>query len=199
MGDGKVSRFSMLEFALITGIRCAGEEEARARIIPNKRLLDLYFGGKGLVTPPQLEDAFRRYDHLLDKLKLGLVYILESILRCRHHRTSIDLFSLDVVDYIVALNSFSWGRRCYTDILYVFRRVHTMSKSERGKHKYDVYGFCMALQLWAYEAILALGSKWTIRRETSCPRIFHWRAHEKPSAKDLTAILDDPQECHPVE
>ncbi|XP_022871451.1 uncharacterized protein LOC111390621 [Olea europaea var. sylvestris] len=159
MGDGKVSRFSILEFALITSLRCTGEEEVRVCIIRNKRLLDLYFGGKGPVTPPQLEDAFRRCDHMLDKLKLGLVYILESILRRRHRRTSIDLFSLDVVDDIDAFNSFPWGRRCYTDTLHVFRRVHTMPKSERGDRKYDVYGFCMAFQLWAYEAIPALGSK----------------------------------------
>ncbi|XP_022866368.1 uncharacterized protein LOC111386146 [Olea europaea var. sylvestris] len=85
------------------------------------------------------------------------------------------------------------GLRCYTDTLHVFRRIHTMPKSERGDRKYDVYGFCMALQLWAYEAIPALGSKWAIRRETSYLRMLHWRAHEKPSAKDLTAILDDPQ------
>ncbi|XP_022869371.1 uncharacterized protein LOC111388796 isoform X2 [Olea europaea var. sylvestris] len=174
MGDGKVSRFSILEFALITGLRCTGEEEVRTRIIPNKRLLNLCFGGKGPVTPPQLEDAFRRCDHMLDKLKLGLVYILESILRCRHRRTSIDLFSLDVVDDIDAFNSFSWGRRCYTDTLHVFRRVHTMPKSEMGERKYD---------LWAYEVIPTLGSKWAIRREINCPRMLHWRAHEKPSAK----------------
>ncbi|XP_022891251.1 uncharacterized protein LOC111406204 [Olea europaea var. sylvestris] len=177
MGDRKVSRFSILEFALITGLRYIEEEEARARIIPNKRLLDLYFGGKGPVTPPQLEDAFRKCDHMLDKFKLGLVYILESILRCRHRRISIDLFSLDVVDDIDAFNSFLWDRRCYSDTLHVFRRVHTMPKSERGDCKYDVYGFCMTLQLWAYEAIPALGSKWAIRRETSYLRMLHWRAH----------------------
>lgn len=147
MGNGKVPRFSILEFALITSLRCIREEEARTCIIPNKRILDLYFGGKGPVTPPQLEDAFRRCDHILDKLKLELVYILESILRCRHRRTSIDLFSLDVVDDINAFNSFPWGRRCYTNTLHVFRRVHTMPKSEKGDRKYDVYGFCMALQV----------------------------------------------------
>ncbi|XP_022852172.1 uncharacterized protein LOC111373822 [Olea europaea var. sylvestris] len=179
MGDGKVSRFSILESALITGLRCTREEEARACIILNKMLLDLYFGGKWSVTPPQLEDAFRRCNHILDKLKLGLVYILESILRCQHRRTSIDLFSLDVVDDIDAFNSFSWDRRCYIDTRHVCRRVHTMPKSKRDERKYDVYDFCMALQLWAYEAIPTLGSKWAIRKETSYPRMLHWRAHEK--------------------
>ncbi|XP_022847838.1 uncharacterized protein LOC111370388 [Olea europaea var. sylvestris] len=62
-----------------------------------------------------------------------------------------------------------------------------------GRVKYDVYSFCMALQLWAYEAFSALSSKRAIRREASCPRMLHWRAHEKPLAKDLTAILDDSQ------
>lgn len=59
-----MSKFSILEFALIMGLKCNGEEASRS------------------VTTPQLEDKFSNCDHMLDKLKLGLVFILESVLRC---------------------------------------------------------------------------------------------------------------------
>lgn len=54
----------------------------------------------------QLDDVFKKCNHMLDKLKLGLVFILQSVLRYRRCKTSIDLFSVDVVDDIVSFNSY---------------------------------------------------------------------------------------------
>ncbi|KAL2513389.1 Uncharacterized protein Adt_18989 [Abeliophyllum distichum] len=81
-----------------------------------------------------------------DKCKLGLEYILETVLRCKHHKTSIDVFCLDVVDDVVVFNAYSWGRRCFMDTLHAFKRMNTIKDSKTDR-KYDVYGFPLAMQL----------------------------------------------------
>lgn len=106
---GKVVKFSISQFALITELKCTDEEAARARITTNSRLLHAYFEGRTPVSLAQLEKALRECDQMFDKLKLGLVFILESVLRYHHMKTSIDDFHLEVVDEIDTFNNYPWG------------------------------------------------------------------------------------------
>ncbi|KAL2466825.1 Uncharacterized protein Adt_42676 [Abeliophyllum distichum] len=87
-----------MEFIIVTGLNTGNEEEVRPNIHRSKRLLNKYFCGKTTVTPVELESVFDACTVMEDKYKLGLVYILETVLRCKHHKTSIDVFCLDVVD-----------------------------------------------------------------------------------------------------
>ncbi|XP_022891304.1 uncharacterized protein LOC111406240 isoform X1 [Olea europaea var. sylvestris] len=190
---GKVATFSIFEFALVTGLRCTDKEAGRARIPRNRRLLNEYFHGRTTVTLALLRDAFRECDQMSDKLKLGLVLILESVLRCYHKKTSIDIFHLEVVDDIDTFNNYPWGRRCFVDTLRVFRRGFSMPNRARPERKYDAYGLPLALQIWVYETIPILASRYARRGETRCPRMHHWRAQDKPLAKQLSALLDDPE------
>lgn len=82
---------------------------------------------------------------MLDKLKLGLVFILESLLMCQHYKTSIDLLLSDIVDDIDAFNGYLWIRKCYTDTLHIFRRVYSTPKTKKAERKYDAYAFLLAL------------------------------------------------------
>lgn len=144
---GKVVRFSIFEFAMITGLMCTGEDSARARIPRNNRLLNEYFHGQAAVTPGQLIDAVRACEDMSDRLKLGMVLIVESVLRCHHKKTSIDFFHLEIVDDIDAFNSYPWGQRCFADTLRHFRREYSMPKGGRPERKYDAYGLPLALQV----------------------------------------------------
>lgn len=78
------------------------------------------------------------YDQMLDRLKLVLVYILESVVRCHHKKTAINLFYVKIVHDIDAFNNYPWDWKCFEDIVYVFTRSH--SKSKRSVYKYDTYG-----------------------------------------------------------
>lgn len=69
----------------------------------------------------QLKKAFRKCDQTSDKLKLSLVLILKSVLRCHHKKTSIEVFHLEVVDEIDTFNNYLWGHRYFVDTLIVFR------------------------------------------------------------------------------
>lgn len=43
-------------------------------------------------------------DQMLDRLKLGVVYILENMVKCHHKKIVIDLFYLEVDGHIDAFN-----------------------------------------------------------------------------------------------
>ncbi|XP_022860983.1 uncharacterized protein LOC111381438, partial [Olea europaea var. sylvestris] len=142
---GKVATFSIFEFALITRLRYTSEKAARATISTDKRLVSDYFNGHTTVTLPQLEDAFRGCNQMSDKLKLGMVFILESVLRCHHRKTSIDVFYLQVVDDIDMFNSYPWGERLFVDTLHIFKRGYSMPREDRSERNYNVYGLPLAL------------------------------------------------------
>lgn len=139
---GKVVSFSMFEFTLITGLKITGDDAAMER---SSRLYETYFQRHGSVLLPDLMAAIRGCDHMLDRLKLGLVYILESVMRCYHKKTVIDIFHLQVVDDIDAFNNYPWGRRCYEDTVHVFTRSH--SRPRGSMRKYDTYGLPLAVQV----------------------------------------------------
>ncbi|KAL2541842.1 DUF1985 domain-containing protein [Abeliophyllum distichum] len=139
LGDNKVARFSLMEFLIVTGLNDGNEDEVRPNIQRSKRLLKKYFNGKTTVTPVELKSTFDACTMMEDKYKLRLVYILETMLRCKHHKTSIDVFCLDVVDNIEVFNAYPWGRRCFIDTLQAFKRIHTI-KGSKTDRKYDVYG-----------------------------------------------------------
>ncbi|KAL2506328.1 Uncharacterized protein Adt_21949 [Abeliophyllum distichum] len=182
-----------MEFVIVTGLNAGNEDGVRPNIQRSKRLLMKYFNGKTTVTPIELESTFDACTMMEDKYKLGLVYILETMLRYKHHKTSIDLFCLDVVDNIEVFNAYPWGRRCFIDTLHAFKRIHTI-KGSKTNQNYDVYGFPLAVQVWAFEAIPMLANKWAIRKEwTRIPRMLNWQATDIPTAKDVATILDDPK------
>ncbi|XP_022849935.1 uncharacterized protein LOC111372030 [Olea europaea var. sylvestris] len=139
---GKVVSFSIYEFSLIAGLRITGDYTAIER---SNRLYETYFQEHGSVHLPELMVAIRGCDQMLDRLKLGLVYILESVMRCHHKKTAIDIFHLEVVDDIDAFNSYPWGQRCYEDTVHVFTRLH--SRPRGSIRKYDTYGLPLAVQL----------------------------------------------------
>lgn len=60
-----------------------------------------------MVLLSQLIGAIRKCDQMLDRLKLGLIYILESLVQCHHKKIAINLFDLKVVDYVDAFNNYS--------------------------------------------------------------------------------------------
>ncbi|XP_022873716.1 uncharacterized protein LOC111392593 [Olea europaea var. sylvestris] len=89
----------MFEFSLITGLRITGDDAAMER---SNRLYETYFQGHRSMPLPDLMVAIRGCDHMLDRLKLGLVYILESVMMCHYKKTVIDNFHLQIWVYEIA-------------------------------------------------------------------------------------------------
>lgn len=112
----------------MTGLRITGYEAASEGTQKNNMLYDTYFHGQETVLLPQLIGAIRWCDQMLDSLRLGLAYILKSVVICHHKKTLIDLFHLYVVDDIDAFINYPWGRRYFQHIVRVFTRLHSKLK-----------------------------------------------------------------------
>ena len=68
-----------------------------------------------------------------------------------------------------------------------------MKKAGETKHtleaKYTVYGYVVALQYWAYEAIVQLGSKYATNFGIKVPRILSWTSNQVLQARDVVVDL----------
>lgn len=69
-----------------------------------------YFQEQGTMFLPQLIGAISECNEMLGSLRLGLVYILERVVRCYHKKTAIDMFYLKVVDDIDSFNNYPGGQ-----------------------------------------------------------------------------------------
>lgn len=89
---GKVVSFFILKFGLIIGLNIKGHEAARDGTQRIDRLYDTYFQGQGMVFLLQLIGTIMECYQMLDRLNLGLVYIIESVVRCHHKRLRSTFF-----------------------------------------------------------------------------------------------------------
>ena len=55
--------------------------------------------------------------------------------------------------------------------------------------KYTVYGYAIALQYWAYEAIVQLGSKYATSLSVKSPGMLTWTSNQVLQARDLAEDL----------
>ena len=58
-----------------------------------------------------------------------------------------------------------------------------------AKAKYTIYGYAIALQYWAYEAIVQLGSKYATSLGVKTPRMLSWTSNQVIIARDLAKDL----------
>lgn len=79
-----------------------------------------------------------------NKLKLGLVLILESVLKCHHKKTSIGIFHSKVVGDIDMLKNYPWGKDVVW-ILFTSFGGDIRCLWGRPKAKYNTYGVSLAL------------------------------------------------------
>ncbi|CAA3012135.1 Hypothetical predicted protein [Olea europaea subsp. europaea] len=132
-----------------------------------------------------------------DKYKIGLVYILETVLLPKESYTYINLEHLLMVDDLETFNSYPWERKAFGCTIDVFMRGwKSLMKSyliNNEKYPYSIYGFPFTLQIWAYEAIPSIGWRYGENlQEVDLPRICRWNSSEMPNSKDIGASLDEP-------
>lgn len=150
---GKPTRFSLYEFTLITGLRASEEPSLEFHIVNNDRLVKKHFKKcKKGITVYNLKEAIESCKvSMKDKYKIGLVYILETVLLPKENYTYINLEHLSMVDDLEAFNSYPWGRKAFARTIDVFTRDwRLLVKSyleNNEKYPYSVYGFPLVLQV----------------------------------------------------
>ncbi|PON54470.1 hypothetical protein TorRG33x02_302530 [Trema orientale] len=181
IGDSNL-RFGLGEFALITTLNFGKEPDVGKykSMTCSMRLRETYLNNKANVRSGELEAAFLNCEEE-DKWKLGLCYLVDGLLMAHESSTKILMDMLSFVENEEDFFNYSWGRRSYERMFPSLNKdmmhqrenyLQKMKKNKKAKEaQYTVYGFSIALQYWAYEAIPKLTGVFSEKLGIKFPRM----------------------------
>ncbi|KAI3888706.1 hypothetical protein MKX03_012895 [Papaver bracteatum] len=159
--------FGEREFAMMSGLKFQGTGEIVQKPKEEIRLMKVYFPGQKCVKLEDLIGKFHELKNSEDKLKLGLVVIVENAITGHDTRRNVDKGHLLLVDNLGEFNSYPWGKLFYK----VTRDSLIRAK---GKLAYHLNGFPHVFQAWIFESIPSLKKKYTVKNK-NCPEALHPR------------------------
>ncbi|KAK0604167.1 hypothetical protein LWI29_012772 [Acer saccharum] len=215
IGGDNISRFSIVEFCLVTGLRYSKNNESSHKIDEGleERIRRIHFNSAVKITVQTLESYFNDYVSMDEEdddiVKLALLLFLEVTLMGKDERHPVDYVYMQSVDNLDAFNALPWGSSIYK------RTFDSLSKccegrsekfkkkrEEKPSHKeerYNIYGFVYAFQVWAFETILSYAKKnYAKRISKEIPRILSWEAVKIPTFEDLQNEIFSRQTVPPL-
>ncbi|XP_024956860.2 uncharacterized protein LOC112498961 [Citrus sinensis] len=197
----KECRFSMLEFALITGLKCHKEHDLLVHEKDNTdSICDVFMGGNHEFTQKQLQKAFSTAQSNDDTLmvKFAMLYFLESVLLGKEPKNKIDDLHIRLLDNFKEFNNYPWGRLSFEATMLSLKNTVTRRSKRIGsldpntEEKYSLYGFPFAFQVWTYEVISEFGQKFTTEKgDLKVPRILKWFCKNKIMADVINKALKE--------
>ncbi|KAA0040869.1 protein Ycf2-like [Cucumis melo var. makuwa] len=147
---GRVLRFGLREFALITGLRCHEISDINHEDIKGGGWLKgVYFENLKTVTRQYLNVMFNistaRTDD--DRIKMAKLYFLESFLIPKQECLNVDWDHIIMVDDDEVFDGYPWGRVAF-ELLVDFMNRAVCSKGQTG---ISMGGFIFPILAWAYE------------------------------------------------
>ena len=101
----KEYKFYMLEFALITGLKCHKEHDLLVHEKDNgDNICDVFMGGNHEFTQKQLQKAFSTAQSLM--VKFAMLYFLESVLLGKEPKNKIDGLHIRLLDNFKEFNNY---------------------------------------------------------------------------------------------
>ncbi|CAA3024703.1 Hypothetical predicted protein [Olea europaea subsp. europaea] len=154
--QGHLTRFGLQEYAIVTGLRAGSFSEGNRyrKALEKRRLKEKYFKSLEKISCDQLEKTFvPASTPRVDRYKLGLALIVEGVITASNNNVGIDEDTLSLIDDLAKVG--------YRRLLNGFRGTcaRKMSDAKMKNEKdvsYTIHGFPIAMQIWAYEAVLEL-------------------------------------------
>ncbi|KAL5563080.1 hypothetical protein UlMin_032827 [Ulmus minor] len=138
--EGKPARFSIDEFAIVTGLVCTSKLflafEERVKL--TDRIRDEYFKGTTQIKVDDIQKAFwslcdkeegggggkkaekgekkkaeKEKDLTTDRMKIALLYFLEGVILGADPKRNVSTFHMSMVDDLDMFNSYHWGTVVY--------------------------------------------------------------------------------------
>ncbi|KAM3356866.1 putative protein isoform X1 [Capsicum galapagoense] len=189
--NGTPLRFSIREFATITGLKCTGSTEQFD--IPGNtpnRLVDLYFGGENKVKKNDLVQCFmnkRWGDDDKDAVKIALLYFINTFILSIGNSVSIKRKHFHMVEN-GTYSEYPWGTDAYNQLISTIRHKMTFTQQ-----LYRITGMPFALQVWVYECCSNIKQSFANRVAHRSPRILNWEVNnaELQYAKLMDGIFKD--------
>ncbi|XP_048330044.2 uncharacterized protein LOC107419213 isoform X2 [Ziziphus jujuba] len=180
-------RFTKWEFALITGLKFCqypsmNDIELNRK---SKELCKRLLEDRSDLKPPELDRIFKHTDFVddWDAVRIALLYFLVHGVLGMDPRVQINRKFIELVADIEVFNSYPWGIPSYKETIESLHNAfhHRGCEIKNNSQSYDLKGFPLAFQVWAFEAIPEFGKHFGERRETRCPRMVGWHATTQPS------------------
>ncbi|XP_060174887.1 uncharacterized protein LOC132605714 isoform X2 [Lycium barbarum] len=178
-------RFGLVEFGLITGLKCTGDADKCYDSDGAGRLVDTYFSDFSELTrvPKQsLIDCFlkKRWKSDEDAVKIAVLYFIHTFLFSTVNRKQISRDEIELVES-GAYETYPWGKVVFKATL------ESMKGKLQGKPSmYRLGGLPLAFQCWFYECCPYVNNKIAFRIDDKVPRILSWKVTKQPSFRELS-------------
>ncbi|KAL5551814.1 hypothetical protein UlMin_001990 [Ulmus minor] len=183
--SGKKIRFGCCEFCILTGLRYASKEYI---IGGSSRLFNKY-GKKGKLKRHELLEAFQQCDIPDDQVKLGVAYLVESLIFAKQPKTLVDPRILAIVNDVDVFNKVCWGKLSW-DFLVPKLKESMIKKRDKFDGGYSLHGFYDTVSIFAMETILELQKAGVKRiQDDGFPRILNWSLGGKGGYSTLAATI----------
>lgn len=185
--EGKIHKFGIKDFALITGLNCGELPAIDMSKIQKAKFSRRYFGDEKTIRRTKLHEVFEEMDKGRNKdvVKMAKLYMLETFILGKQIRTGINHEYTLLIDDKKQFDQYPWGRVSYEiTIDFMKKAIKSHDVSAIG-----IGGFPYALLVWAYETIPLLAvhsSFFATRIAFGTPRMNNWAADVHPEWKDLS-------------
>ncbi|KAL5547633.1 hypothetical protein UlMin_002864 [Ulmus minor] len=178
-------KFSISDFALITGLNCAEylsfcNEDGIPKQLPfgSSWLCSKYFPGKSSIYRGDLYDFLdqNQVKDDTDAIKLVLIFIVDYILLSKKDNKLVDKYLWHMVDSLDMFGSFPWGRKSFLLTLEYLKKAlkGKQTDSQQDVIHYELFGFPTAFQIWIYECFISLPKTVISYNGPKIPRICSW-------------------------
>ena len=184
---GTKLRFSIHEFALITGLRCVGALDKKRFVRPENEFVKLYYQGGNSITKSRIKQSFIQKEWKTDEdaIKFAKLYLLHHFLLSSSSDSVISRGDLDMLDS-GDFDQFPWGREVYKATL---ESLKCNARTGCKDNYYRLNGFPYALQLWFYECCPYLNGKYSIANSGCIPRMLRWSSDGNVKFEDVYTTL----------
>ncbi|KAA0040899.1 Ulp1-like peptidase [Cucumis melo var. makuwa] len=177
---GKNVRFTQKEFNIIIGLWPTNNPLEKD--CDSKRLQSLLFGSenKKLITCLKIEEIFKNFEFTNDDdaVKVALAVFIETVMVGKDKKTQFDM---DIL-----------GR--FKDKSPRKKEAYELKKTRSSKAVayYNIKGYVLAFQVWAYEVLLTANEHLVTRKSKGLiPWILRWNCTQAPSYKMLQKNIFD--------
>nr|XP_025883729.1 uncharacterized protein LOC101268625 isoform X2 [Solanum lycopersicum] len=176
--NGSTLRFTLREFALISGLNCVNEETDFIfdQSEPNS-FMEKYFEGVKLIRKIDIMRSFHRNvrgvgggenDH--DGLKFAILYFIQTVIFSGERSTKkVPRLYFDLVES-GRYTQFPWGKKAF------YLLIKSLSKKLNGKKQfYRIGGMPIVFQVWLFECSSSNDFQVAQKVDDHIPRLLNWQ------------------------
>ncbi|PHU28411.1 hypothetical protein BC332_00504 [Capsicum chinense] len=170
--QAEILKFTMLEFAIITGLKCTDNIDDYMYTSSSKSTLisRYFFDNNGAITRSKLTTRVQieNFDNTEDALNLAILFFVHTFMFYQHKKTPINVAHFQIIEdgrYI----HFPWGKVTFKKLMSSWQQDFNTAKQ-----LYSLGGMPHILNVWMFECCSEVESKIIVCQRNVIPRILNW-------------------------